>query len=143
MAKYGYIRASNVNGNSLEEQQQRRCAICRWHRSGIGPITMEGVNCMRKISENLRYYRLDCGYEIEEVAGLLGVSKLSYAMCEVGDRTPDLKELSKLADIYGCSADELLGRTPIMSARERQTIEGVQLAIQILKGRLEEYDAMD
>lgn len=96
-----------------------------------------------KVKDNLKYYRIQCGYEIEEVAALLGVSKLSYAMCEIGDRTPDLKELSKLADIYSCSTDELLGRTPRMSAREQQTIEGVQLAIQILKGRLAEYDAVD
>lgn len=46
-----------------------------------------------------------------EIAEKIHVALTTYANWEQGTRNPDLKTLPKLADIFGCSTDYLLGRT--------------------------------
>ena len=47
-----------------------------------------------------------------EVAANLGISAQVFSRYERGDHEPDNKMLCKLADFFGVSVDELLGRTP-------------------------------
>lgn len=47
-----------------------------------------------------------------EVAANLGISAQVFSRYERGDHEPDNKMLCKLADFFGVSVDELLGRSP-------------------------------
>lgn len=47
-----------------------------------------------------------------EVAFACGITTAAYGSYEKGDREPTLETLSRLADFFGVSVDELLGRTP-------------------------------
>ena len=47
-----------------------------------------------------------------EVAANLGISAQVFSRYERGDHEPDNKMLCKLADFFGVTVDELLGRTP-------------------------------
>lgn len=47
-----------------------------------------------------------------DVATAIGVSPQVLSRYERGEREPDYKTLCKLADFFGVSVDELLGRTP-------------------------------
>lgn len=48
----------------------------------------------------------------KEVAFACGITTAAYGSYEKGDREPTLETLSKLADFFGVTVDELLGRTP-------------------------------
>lgn len=62
--------------------------------------------------DNLRKARIDMGYSQQEMADFLGISRVSYARYENGDRQPDNATLMRLADYFNVSTDYLLGRTP-------------------------------
>lgn len=47
-----------------------------------------------------------------EVAAAIGITTQVFSRYERGDHEPDNKTLCKLADFFGVSVDELLGRTP-------------------------------
>lgn len=47
-----------------------------------------------------------------EIAFACGITTAAYGSYEKGDREPTLETLSKLADFFGVTVDELLGRTP-------------------------------
>lgn len=47
-----------------------------------------------------------------DVATAIGISPQVLSRYERGEREPDYKTLCKLADFFGVSVDELLGRTP-------------------------------
>lgn len=47
-----------------------------------------------------------------EVSVACGLTTAAYGSYEKGDREPTLETLCKLADFFGVTVDELLGRTP-------------------------------
>ena len=47
-----------------------------------------------------------------DVATVIGVSPQVLSRYERGEREPDYKTLCKLADFFGVTVDELLGRSP-------------------------------
>ena len=59
---------------------------------------------------NLKYFRKQSGKTQKEIADFLGLTQAAYGNYELGKRqiTPD--NLSKLADLYGATIDDLLGR---------------------------------
>jgi transcriptional regulator with XRE-family HTH domain len=61
------------------------------------------------ISENIRNLRLENNYNQLEISQQLGISRTAYTNYENG-RNPDIETLTKLADFYGISLDELVGR---------------------------------
>lgn len=61
----------------------------------------------------LRELRLKKKLTQEELGKIIHVTKVSISGYESGERTPDTENLSKLADYFGVSTDELLGRTEI------------------------------
>ena len=57
---------------------------------------------------SIREYREKAGMTQAELAEKCGVVKSTVSMWEVGARKPDIVMLKKLADIFGCSADDML-----------------------------------
>ena len=47
----------------------------------------------------------------KELADVLGISKSTVSLYETGRRTPDLKMIMKICDVFGYSTDYVLGRT--------------------------------
>lgn len=56
--------------------------------------------------------RKAAGYTQQRLAEKLGVSRSAVAMWETGGTRPRSDRLLRLAEILGCTADELLGREP-------------------------------
>lgn len=54
----------------------------------------------------------------EDVANALGVSRTTVTMWEIGESKPRVSTLKKLADLYGCTVDELLQEDPGEGAEE-------------------------
>ena len=52
--------------------------------------------------------RLRAGLSQAVAAGELGISAASVCQWETGKTLPDPRKLTKIADLYGCSIDELL-----------------------------------
>ncbi len=57
-----------------------------------------------------REARLKKGLKAVEVAGLIEVTKVTLSTWENGQKLPSYENLIKLADLYDCSIDYLLGR---------------------------------
>ena len=60
---------------------------------------------------NLKYYRKKANKTQTEVASFLGVTQTAYGNYELGKRQMTPAALSSLADLYGVTVDDLLGRT--------------------------------
>jgi len=60
--------------------------------------------------KKLKEYRKIKGVGQLEVAKYLGVSRQAYSTYETGTREPSLEILSKLADYFGVTIDDILGR---------------------------------
>jgi len=54
--------------------------------------------------------RLDAGLSRSQLAEKIGCDPQSLYRWEKGKRSPDSRILIALADVFGCSVDELLGR---------------------------------
>jgi transcriptional regulator with XRE-family HTH domain len=66
---------------------------------------------MKKIfSERLRQLRLESGLTLSQLAERIGVIKQSVGHYETGHSLPSLPVLVRLADVFGCSLDHLVGR---------------------------------
>ena len=60
----------------------------------------------------LKELRLKKGVFQSEVAAYIGVNNSTYAYYERGTHNPTPETLCKLADFFGVTVDELLGRSP-------------------------------
>lgn len=60
----------------------------------------------------LKELRLKKGVLQSEVAAYIGVNNSTYAYYERGTHNPTPETLCKLADFFGVTVDELLGRSP-------------------------------
>ncbi len=67
---------------------------------------------IRGLSENLKLLRAKYKFTQRDVANNLHVSASVVAGYEQGNRTPSTEILCRLADLYHCSTDYLLGREP-------------------------------
>jgi transcriptional regulator with XRE-family HTH domain len=59
--------------------------------------------------ENLKEYRLSNGMTMKQVAEKIGVAECTYCAYEHGKREPNIEKLKKLASIFDCSVDDLVG----------------------------------
>ena len=48
---------------------------------------------------------------MKELGRIIGVAESTISLYETGKREPDLETLTKIADVFGVTTDELLGRT--------------------------------
>ena len=72
---------------------------------------------------NIKSARERAGISKKELAISMGVAQPAVCNWESGKRTPMGKNLSKLAELLGCSTDFLLGKTdsPTVSANKERT----------------------
>lgn len=95
------------------------------------------------IGERLRTLRQNNGLRQEDVARKLDVSPSTIAMYERDQRDPDTETLARLAALFDCSSDYLLGRVNeperaiVEDLPEALKAEGVK-AIQIVKDAVKE-----
>lgn len=73
-----------------------------------------------KFSLKLKELREKKGVSQRDVAEALKISKGSIGMWESTDRIPNAKQLNLLADFFGVSVDELLGRDEITPEERAQ-----------------------
>lgn len=57
----------------------------------------------------LRECRIERGFTQQQIAEVLGVSRVAYTHYENGDRDMPTEMIVQLADFYECMVDELLG----------------------------------
>lgn len=95
---------------------------------------------MDVISERLTKLRDEKGATQEEVAEACDMSRVTLARYENGTRKPIPKNLSRLAEYYGKTADYLLGReeNPLMKSYEETFSRPLMLDGQPPKGWLED-----
>lgn len=64
-------------------------------------------------AKRLKQERLKMGFTQKKLGEILGVTDAAVGMWENGKRIPDAQVLERLADLFDCSVDFLLGRTDI------------------------------
>lgn len=76
---------------------------------------------------NLRALRFSKDMRQSDLAKLLNCAPITVSRYETGERDIDSETICKLCEIFGCSADYLLGRsalpTPELSAEEAQLLQ--------------------
>lgn len=58
----------------------------------------------------IKEFRQQAGMKQQELADVLSVKQTTVSGWEVGRREPDFDSLKRMADIFNCSIDELLGQ---------------------------------
>lgn len=74
------------------------------------------------IAENIAYYRRQNGDTQADLAEKLNYSDKSVSKWERGDGTPDIFILSKIADLYGISVQDLLRTKKVPKSRTRHVL---------------------
>ena len=64
-----------------------------------------------KFHENLIALRRREGWSQEELGNRIGVTRQTVSKWELGLTTPELEKLVQLADVFGMTTDQLVGRT--------------------------------
>ena len=59
---------------------------------------------------HIKKIRLEKGIKQGDLADMLSVKQTTVSGWETGYREPDLESLKRMADIFNCSIDELLGQ---------------------------------
>jgi DNA-binding XRE family transcriptional regulator len=67
---------------------------------------------MQMLAQQLYELRRKQGLSQEQLAERIGVSRQTVSKWEGGQSTPDLERLLALAECYGISLDELVGKAP-------------------------------
>ena len=74
-----------------------------------------------QFSSNLKQFRLNFNYTQKEMATLLGITERGYRNYEIGTREPNITTLIYIADLFGVTLDDLVGRTlpekPLMDSK--------------------------
>ena len=63
-----------------------------------------------KIGEMILKKRQAAGMTQEQLAAQVPCSRASIAQYEIGLKTPSVSIVARLADVFGCTVDELIGR---------------------------------
>ena len=61
-----------------------------------------------EIASNLKYLRERKDFSVKEISAALGITERAYYNYEKGVRDPSLNMLIKIANVYGCSLDDLV-----------------------------------
>ena len=81
---------------------------------------------MNVFPSKLKSLRTAYGYTQQQVADMLGVSRITYANYKTGKKSPYLNRLYKLAEIFKVSVDSLISQTSgveIGSSRESELLK--------------------
>lgn len=74
---------------------------------------------MASFAEKLRELRIQRNLGQKELGAVIGVSDSSIRKYESGDRTPNPDAITKLANYFGVSTDELLGSNTTESSNNK------------------------
>ena len=75
---------------------------------------------------NLKKLRKEKGFLQDEVAKALGLTRPAYSHYETGRRIPDAAMLEKLADLFGVTTDDILGRNNQQIGKQIKEIPELQ-----------------
>lgn len=70
-------------------------------------------------SSRLRNLRSEMKLTQKELAEKLNMQNTAISKYELGEREPDIENLNKIAEFFGCSTDYLLGRTDNRSNEDK------------------------
>ena len=76
----------------------------------------------------IKELRLAQGMKQPDLACLLNCTAMTVSRYERGEADPDVSTILRLCDIFGCSADYLLGRSPLQSPELDPQEEAMLLA---------------
>lgn len=85
----------------------------------------------------LRQFRKQYDYKIRDVAKLMNVSAPTISSYERGTREPSLSALVRLAQLYHCTTDYLLGVD-----NKQPEVDDVTIGIRVMQQRLKELEQM-
>jgi len=88
------------------------------------------------IGTKLFKIRNERGETQEHVAECVGITYVSLSRYENGQRMPKMNILARLADHYGVSVDELIGRNEPETKKEPATADGLDAEFSARVGRL-------
>lgn len=92
------------------------------------------MNMNDVLKNRLKEERLRLGLNQNELALKLGTTNRSISNYEKGDREPNIDMLNKLADVFDCSVDYLVGRSPHRDySIEKMNIDGTDYYVGIKK----------
>ena len=87
-----------------------------------------------KLNDRIRDERLKLNMNQVELSKIMNVSKQTVSNWENANRTPDVITLSKLADLFSCSVDYLLGRVDTTdSILCTHDIDGEKVIVEVSK----------
>ena len=75
---------------------------------------------------NLKKLRKEKGLLQDDVAKALGLTRPAYSHYETGRRVPDAAMLEKLADLFGVTTDDILGRNSQLVGKTIEEIPEIQ-----------------
>ena len=76
----------------------------------------------------IKELRLAQGMKQPDLASLLNCTAMTVSRYERGEADPDVTTICRLCDIFGCTADYLLGRSPLQSPELDPQEEAMLLA---------------
>lgn len=92
------------------------------------------MNMNDVLKNRLKEERLRKGYTQQELAEKVGANNRNISKYEAGTTQPNYEMLCALADIFDCSADYLLGRSPHRDySIEKMNIDGKDYYVGIKK----------
>ena len=77
------------------------------------------------VGTKIKLLRVKNGYSVKDVCAVLGLPDRTYRAYELGERTPSIELICKIADYYNVTVDWLLGRRIVKST----TLEDYQQRI--------------
>lgn len=89
-------------------------------------------------AESIRAYRLKCHMSQQALADELGVSAVAVSKWERGQTQPGIQALTRMADIFGVTVDDLVGRTPSAAAPEEDNVRVMTRAFRQLSAEEQE-----
>lgn len=81
---------------------------------------------------NLKKLRKEKGFLQDDVARYLGLTRPAYSHYETGRRIPDADMLEKLADLFGVTTDDILGRNTQPIGRPIEEVPELQPEDEVL-----------
>lgn len=76
----------------------------------------------------IKELRIAQGMKQPDLASLLNCTAMTVSRYERGEADPDVTTICRLCDIFGCTADYLLGRSPVASPELDPQEEAMLLA---------------
>ena len=73
---------------------------------------------------SIKERRLERNYTLDQVAALIGVDKSTVSLWENGKKEPRVNAIMRLADLFGCSVEELMRPIPMEEDNAKGLYDG-------------------